>query len=449
MPTLFHLNVSLCPVRRLVCFVAGVAASVATPASVAHGTDDPRIYIWGTSSAVHQSYYEALGASEDVYVLGQGVFNSADTLQFNRLAVQNWVQATVPPTFDGPLVVNWEGKWGCIMFAGPCGACWCSGTQVTEAVFQAALAEGVALIELLRELRPLAQVGYYNIPQRWSGNTEAWQNRAAWTAPISAASTGFYPSLYDSYRNPEQVAEYWDLVSAMNAVMLYLELAETHGDAKVYPFISHRYRHSNYLGCLTYETEFYNHIYAVMNATWGKAAAAGVVWPVGPLNSGYQESLACPTQPAGLWPPNAHGLAPWSPCFWQEILAEEMPVFQNHANPTYPDDYIPWSAYGDWLRLRRLTIVSNIVYGTNLPLPVWVIIPAGSNGTNPHGADQPNIGGGSVAGRAMMSWCDLVAQGEVMFGSLSLVAHLLQHQLLGSMPDASFHPDMAPTASLD
>lgn len=447
MPTLFHLNVFVCSLRRRVHVVALITTAVVGIVGAAHGAPDPRIYIWGVSSAAQQSYYKALGASEDVYILGQGVFNSADTLQFNRVAVQNWVQANVPPMFDGPLVVNWEGKWGCIMFVGPCGTCWCSGVQVTEAVFQAALAEGVALIELVRQLRPLAQVGYYNIPQRWSGSTEAWQNRATWTAPISAVSTGFYPSLYDSYRNPEQGAEYWDLAAAMNAVMLYLELANTHGDALVYPFISHRYRHSSYLGCLTYESEFYNHIFAVMNASWGKAKATGVVWPVGPLNGGYEESLACPTQPAGLWPPSANGLAAWSPCFWQEILAEEMPVFQNHANPTYPDDYIPWVVYRDWLRLRRLTIVSNIVYETNLPLPVWIVIPSNGHETTTSRSPQQNSPGGAVAGRAMMSWDELVEQGQHMLSSLPLAAHLLRHQPLAPLLDASSIPDAPPAAS--
>jgi len=194
-----------------------------------------------------------------------------------------WIRANVPEGYDGYLVLDWEAGVVERIAAGP-------GTPRFDGVVR----ELVKLLEFAKGERPLAKVGYYDLPySSYWRQDDAWRERMRALAPVFDASDALFPSAYDFY--PGEAARDSTRFRAM--VELALELS---GGKPVFPYTHHRYHHdetdSGYR--LIPRDEYVRHVRSLMQAEWNGRRPAGVVaW----AEDAYFHDRAFGTAGDGTW----------------------------------------------------------------------------------------------------------------------------------------------------
>ncbi len=391
-----------------------------------------KIWVNNETSPAVKAYYPTYGA-EDSIAIYQSSFDPDDDAKFDVDALVYWVQTYVPEGYDKPLVMDWEGNWMAALFSN-------SGPA-----FNDAMAEGIALLNLLKTLRPNAPCGFYAVPLRiyypLPGMTteETWHHYNDPLVPLMEASGALYPSLYDIYRNPQDVDQQDDLAYVALNVTSTLAMGYTLGLA-TYPYVMYRWHGSGNMcvaGRLIDEPEFHNHIQAIFDAQYAGTHVDGIVW-WGADNGFYNESLLpAPDQP------NCQ-LHNWSQVA-RATLSDEIPFNPNHPNPNYPNGYMDWEFYRDSLMLRRLAMMSNIAYATDYALPVTIELePKADVTVNSGPFSHPDLIVGETQNlkfRSLMDWGNMITQG-VPAGS-TIVSSRLTLRCLAAAASAkpfSCHP---------
>lgn len=132
-----------------------------------------------------------------------------------------WLDANVPNDYSGYLCSDWESHLKVLR-------------TPTHPTYAAVLASNIDLIETIKEYRPSAHVGQYNVPLRnyWAQD-EDWVAANESLLPLMEASDCLFPICYDFYADPE--------ARPGTHANLVREALRIGGDIPVVPYVTHRY----------------------------------------------------------------------------------------------------------------------------------------------------------------------------------------------------------------
>jgi hypothetical protein len=250
---------------------AGLAMALALVSSavIAQSVTNPRVFVVETVTRQVQSQFPQRGAVQS-YLISEGSFDPDDNGRFEHEQLFRQVFTNyIPADYTGAVCLNWEGQ-GMAGLRAPIGS-----TYQRETI-----RSYVQLLSLAKELRPNAQIGFYNLPMREYWNRDqAWRDRNLSLQIIIDASDCLFPSIYDFYKTGE-----WsghdpksDLLYVQECVGMALEMAN---GKPVYPYISPRYHLSNYVYGMQLipGAEFKSHIGAAFDVAYKGDRADGLVW---------------------------------------------------------------------------------------------------------------------------------------------------------------------------
>lgn len=173
-----------------------------------------------------------------------------------------WLLANVPPDYSGFLVLDWEGGVMPRIAAGP-----------SDRGFGRVVADMESLLRHVKEARPNARIGYFDLPfsSYWRQDDD-WRAAMAALRPVFDASDALFPSVYDFY--PDEAERDHERFGAL--VETALDLA---AGKPVILYTHHRYHHEE-TGRgfeLIPRDEYVEHIRGLMGIERGGARPAGVV----------------------------------------------------------------------------------------------------------------------------------------------------------------------------
>lgn len=261
------LNVTI----RMKRLMGGVALAVALcgTAVIGQTVTTQRLFVVETVTPAVQSQFQQRGAVKS-YIVNQGTFDPDNNglFEHSRPFIETFTNQ-VPFHYAGPVCLDWEGQ-GMARLLAPI------GSQMQLQTMKAY----VELLTLAQELRPNAQIGFYNLPmsEYWHRN-QAWRDRNLSLAPIIDASDCLFPSVYDYYRTGQSAGHSpeFDLQYVRESVLMALEMA--HGKP-VYPYVTPRCHPSNYhygLRLIPVD-EFKSHVRAAFDPDYRGDRADGLVW---------------------------------------------------------------------------------------------------------------------------------------------------------------------------
>jgi hypothetical protein len=186
--------------------------------------DPPLIWVMENPDTLEavDPYLSTYGAAKTVHIW-QGYFDFEEPYGF----VDDWdefedfLDEFIPPNWDGPVVVDWETGWIDYIYA---------GSSAGQAYWDR-LDEGIAIMDLINDLRPNALRGFYAIPGRgnYGDGPTVWhnQNDHLVTDGLIPSCKALFPSCYDLYPNgspfPPGSEQLEDIVEDLE---LALELGE-------------------------------------------------------------------------------------------------------------------------------------------------------------------------------------------------------------------------------
>jgi hypothetical protein len=175
---------------------------------------------------------------------------------------EEWLLANVPPEYSGYLVLDWEAGVMSRIAAGP-----------SDPGFDDTVAEMARLLAYVKDARPEARVGYFDLPfSAYWRQDDTWRAAMAALEPVIDASDALFPCVYDFY--PGEARRDRERFGAL--VEVALDLA---GGKPVILYTHHRYHHeeTDHGFELIPRDEYVEHIRGLMEIERGGARPAGVV----------------------------------------------------------------------------------------------------------------------------------------------------------------------------
>lgn len=265
--TLRALKVTM-PLKRLVAGIA-LAAAMGGSAVLGQMATGQRLFVVEIVTPTVQAQFPQRGAVQS-YLVSQGAFDPDNNGLFeHEQQFRQMFTNYIPANYTGAVCLDWEGQ-GMARLLAPIGS----------TIQRQTMKSYVELMTLAKELRPHAQIGFYNLPMNeyWTRD-QAWRDRNLALQPIIDAGDCLFPSIYDFYKTGQWVGHDpdRDLQYVRECVGIALEMAN---GKPVYPYVSPRYHVSNYTYGLRLipVDEFKSHIRAAFDFNVGGDRADGLVW---------------------------------------------------------------------------------------------------------------------------------------------------------------------------
>jgi hypothetical protein len=257
----------------------GTSTDTGTDTGTGTGTGDqnggPReIWLNAKTPGLSEAELKGYGARR-ACIVNQGAIDANDDGIFDAGSAFDNAVKGCDPSFDGPLVLDWEGQDGASQ-----GFIYALSGKSGPAAQQAALKQAIQALKAAKALRPKAKVGYYNVPYNGGyykaplDQPQWWKDQVTTLKPLLDLSDALFPSTYQPYHLGVEITADKDHTIESSYMALTIHAA---AGKPVYPYVWHRLDKKPYDEVLSNQ-QIYDHLEGIMAGQYGGKHIDGVVW---------------------------------------------------------------------------------------------------------------------------------------------------------------------------